>query len=89
VRLALYAINQRSAKRTQAANASRRLQPGNTLVIASSVSNGGGAAIAAAEQDTEGLIDGVAVSEPAIEMPANAGVTVQRGSAAGHRRART
>ena len=33
-------------------------------MIASSVSNGGGAALAAAEQDTEGLIDGVAVGEP-------------------------
>jgi hydroxybutyrate-dimer hydrolase len=56
-----------------------RLDAGNTLVIASSVSNGGGAAIAAAELDRHGLIDGVAVAEPAIEMPANAGVAVQRG----------
>lgn len=48
-------------------------------MIASSLSNGGGAAIAAAEQDTQGLIDGVAVSEPSVQMPANAGVTVQRG----------
>ena len=57
-----------------------RFKPGNTLVIASSASNGGGAAIAAAELDTDGLIDGVAVAEPAIEMPASAGVSVQRGS---------
>ena len=34
-----------------------------------------------AELDTQGLISGVAVSEPAIEMPANPGVTVRRGSA--------
>lgn len=52
----------------------------DTIVIASSVSNGGGAAIAAAELDKDHLIDGVAVSEPSIEMPANPGVTVQRGS---------
>ena len=38
--------------------------PDNTIVIASSVSNGGYAALAAAEQDTRGLIDAVAVSEP-------------------------
>jgi hydroxybutyrate-dimer hydrolase len=38
--------------------------PENTIVIASSVSNGGYAALAAAEQDSRGLIDGVAVSEP-------------------------
>ena len=42
------------------------ITPGNTLVIASSVSNGGGASIRAAEQDRKGLIDGVAVSEPNV-----------------------
>ena len=57
-------------------------KPGNTIVIASSDSEGGGAAIAAAELDSAGLIDGVAVSQPAIEMPANPGVSVQRGGAA-------
>ena len=59
----------------------KTLTPANTIVIASSISNGGGSAIAAAELDTQGLISGVAVSEPAIEMPANPGVTVRRGSA--------
>src|SRR6185369_12664318 len=54
--------------------------PSNTMVIAAGASNAGGAAIAAAEEDTEGLIDAVAVSEPNIEMPADAGVTVQRGA---------
>jgi hydroxybutyrate-dimer hydrolase len=39
----------------------------NTIVIASSVSNGGGAAVRAAELDTIGLIDGVAVSEPNVQ----------------------
>ena len=38
----------------------------NTLVMAASVSNGGGAALRAAEQDTEGLIDAVVVAEPNI-----------------------
>jgi hydroxybutyrate-dimer hydrolase len=58
----------------------RTILGGNTIVIASSASNGGGSAIAAAELDGAHLIDGVAVSEPAIEMPASPGVSVQRGS---------
>jgi hydroxybutyrate-dimer hydrolase len=45
------------------------ITPANTLVIASSVSNGAGAALAAAEQDALGLIDGVAVSEPQVQVP--------------------
>jgi hydroxybutyrate-dimer hydrolase len=42
------------------------ITPDNTIVIASSVSNGGGASIRAAEQDDRGLIDGLAVSEPNV-----------------------
>jgi hydroxybutyrate-dimer hydrolase len=42
--------------------------PENTIVIASSVSNGAYAALAAAEQDTRGLIDGIAVSEPNVSI---------------------
>ncbi|ACB97099.1 3-hydroxybutyrate oligomer hydrolase family protein [Beijerinckia indica] len=38
----------------------------NTLVIASSVSNGGGASVRAVEQDDEHLIDGLAVGEPNV-----------------------
>lgn len=81
VRLALYAINEQFGELNDKGERTARFNADNTLVIASSVSNGGGAAIAAAELDSEGLIDGVAVSEPAIEMPANAGVAVQRGGA--------
>ncbi|RJQ67067.1 MAG: D-(-)-3-hydroxybutyrate oligomer hydrolase [Desulfobacteraceae bacterium] len=40
------------------------LHPRNTLVIASGISNGGGGALQAAEQDLGGLIDGVAITEP-------------------------
>lgn len=39
----------------------------STLVIAAGVSNGGAAALRAAEQDWAGLIDGVVVSEPAVQ----------------------
>jgi hydroxybutyrate-dimer hydrolase len=52
--------------------------PTNTIVIASSISNGAGAALRAAEQDTEGLIGGVSVSEPQVNMPDNAALTVTR-----------
>jgi hydroxybutyrate-dimer hydrolase len=40
------------------------ITPENTIVIASSISNGGTASVRAAEQDKKGLIDGIAVSEP-------------------------
>lgn len=80
VRLALYAINDQFGRRNAMGLREASFTPANTLVIASSVSNGGGAAIAAAELDTEGLIDGVAVAEPAIEMPPDAGVAVRRGT---------
>lgn len=83
VRLAFYVLNERFGTAT-AADANKKIRtiiPGNTLVIASSVSNGGGAALAAAEQDTEGLIDGVAVSEPNAQPGANTGLTIQQGAA--------
>lgn len=79
VQFAFYVLNQKygtpaGEERLQS------LRAENTLVIASSVSNGAGAAIAAAEQDTAGLIDGVAVAEPQIQMNAPSGVTIRRGN---------
>jgi hydroxybutyrate-dimer hydrolase len=38
----------------------------NTIVITSSVSNGGGASVRAVEEDKDGLIDGLAVAEPNV-----------------------
>lgn len=52
----------------------------NTLVIASGVSNGAGAALAAAEQDKHGLIDGVAVTEPQIQPADTSGLSVMQGA---------
>ncbi|NMM38743.1 MAG: D-(-)-3-hydroxybutyrate oligomer hydrolase [Glaciimonas sp.] len=57
-----------------------RFNPSNTIVIASSISNGAGAALAAAEQDTKGLISGVAVAEPHVQMAADNRLSVTRGS---------
>jgi len=67
VRFAFYVLNERFGKLTHDGQHRATLNAKNTLVIASSVSNGGGAALAAAELDTEGLIDGVAVSEPNVQ----------------------
>jgi len=58
----------------------KKLTPANTIVIASSVSNGGGAALAAAEQDTQGLISGIAVSEPSVQLAPDSRLSVTRGA---------
>lgn len=57
----------------------KKLTPSNTIVIASSVSNGAGAALAAAEQDTQGLISGVAVAEPEVQLAPDSRLVVTRG----------
>jgi hydroxybutyrate-dimer hydrolase len=80
IRFAFYALNEQFGERGADGRARAMFTPANTIVIASSVSNGGGAALAAAEMDTEGLIDGVAVAEPQIQLVRNTGVTVRRGA---------
>ncbi|MBJ7309328.1 3-hydroxybutyrate oligomer hydrolase family protein [Rugamonas sp. CCM 8940] len=59
-----------------------RFKPANTITIASSISNGGGSALLAAEQDSKGLISGVAVTEPQIQPKTASGYTVRQGGAA-------
>lgn len=53
----------------------------NTLVIASGISNGAGASLAAAEQDEGGLIDGVAVTEPQIQPASTEHLRILQGGA--------
>jgi hydroxybutyrate-dimer hydrolase len=79
VRLALYLLNE---ERGEPANGATRqvYGPENSTVIASSVSNGGAAAIAAAEQDTDNLIDGVAVGEPVLQLDPVPELTIRRGA---------
>jgi hydroxybutyrate-dimer hydrolase len=79
VRFAFYLLNEKYGSE-RGGTRYQTIQPGNTIVIASSVSNGAGAAIAAAEQDTDNLIDGVAVAEPQIQLNPPAGVTIRRGA---------
>jgi hydroxybutyrate-dimer hydrolase len=52
----------------------------NTLVIASGISNGGTGALAAAEQDKFGLIDGVAITEPNAQPRNVDGLQIRQGA---------
>src|SRR5262249_28188509 len=54
----------------------------NTLVIASSVSNGGGASVRAVEHDNENLIDGIAVGEPNVNPEFSSRFSIVQGSGA-------
>jgi hydroxybutyrate-dimer hydrolase len=77
-RFALYALNDRYGS----ADTPKPFTADNTLVIAGSASNGGAAVLHAAEQDSEGLIDGVVASEPVTEMPTTSGYGISFGGAA-------
>ena len=80
VEFAFYVLNEKFGDRNNRGHAIRPIiTPRNTIVIASSVSNGAGAALAAAEQDRHGLIDGVAVSEPQIQTALPRGLVIERG----------
>jgi hydroxybutyrate-dimer hydrolase len=80
IEFAFYMLNQKYGE-LRDGQRYQTFQPSNTIVIASSVSNGAGAAIMAAEQDTKGLIDGLAVGEPQIQMDPPAGLVIKRGAA--------
>ncbi len=69
VGFAFWVLNDRYGDGGRRHGARPKIRPDNTLVIAGSLSNGGGAAIAAAEGDREGLIDAVVVSEPQVQVP--------------------
>jgi hydroxybutyrate-dimer hydrolase len=77
-RYALFALNDRYGTTANAVP----FTAANTIVIAGSASNGGAAALHAAEQDTEGLIDGVVAGEPVAEMPTSTGYGIQLGGTA-------
>lgn len=80
VEFALWVINEKFAPLVPGTSDRQRLyMASNTLVIASSVSNGGGAAISAAEGDSAGLIDAVVVGEPQVNPTVPPGLIVARG----------
>jgi len=55
-----------------------RFTPTNTITIGSSISNGAASALLAAEQDTKGLIDGVAATEPQIQPRTATGYSIRQ-----------
>jgi hydroxybutyrate-dimer hydrolase len=77
IRFAFWALNEQySPIDSGSGQHTLTLVPTNTIVIASSLSNGGTESLQAAEQDSEGLIDGVAIGEPNAQPGSMAGVTV-------------
>jgi len=79
IEFALYMLNEKYGQRN-GTTVAVTLTAENVLVIASSVSNGAGAALAAAEQDTRNLIDGVAVAEPNVQVDLPSTITIKRGA---------
>ena len=83
VRYALYALNQEYGTTASDGTSKQvRFDAANTLVIAGAVSNGGAAVLRAAEQDNDGLIDGVVATEPSAQPSASSGFGVQVGGVA-------
>ncbi|CAM2973714.1 3-hydroxybutyrate oligomer hydrolase family protein [Janthinobacterium lividum] len=82
IEMAYYVLNERYGVLARDGSARIvRLTPKNTITIASSISNGAGSALLAAEQDTKGLISGVAASEPQIQPAASSAYSVRQGGA--------
>jgi hydroxybutyrate-dimer hydrolase len=80
IEFAYYVLNQTyGTPQSDAGNAtiSRKYHPGQILTIAASVSNGGGASVAAAEQDTQHWVSGVVAGEPQVQVSSTS--TIQRG----------
>jgi hydroxybutyrate-dimer hydrolase len=77
---AFYALNKQFG--TGGPNGQKRIvfDRRNTRVIASGISNGGTGALAAAEQDKFGLIDGVAVTEPNAQPRNVDGLSIRQGA---------
>ncbi len=77
VKFAFYVLNERMDF-----PGAKRFTPKNTIVIASSVSNGGGASVRAAEQDKDRLIDAVVVSEPNVNPEFDKRFAIKQGTGA-------
>ncbi|MDN2711428.1 3-hydroxybutyrate oligomer hydrolase family protein [Janthinobacterium sp. SUN118] len=80
IEMAYYVLNERyGVLARDGSSRIVRLTPRNTITIASSISNGAGSALLAAEQDSKGLISGVAASEPQIQPASSTGYSVRQG----------
>jgi hydroxybutyrate-dimer hydrolase len=80
IEFAFYVLNEQFGSPGPHGKKMRTITKRNTVVIASSISNGAGAALAAAEQDVFGLIDGVAVTEPNIQVDIRRDPVIKRGA---------
>jgi hydroxybutyrate-dimer hydrolase len=74
IEFGFYAMNQYLAA------GAARFTSTNTTVISSGVSNGGGAAVMAAEKDAKGLIDGVVAVIPNVIPPQRSGLSIRYGA---------
>jgi hydroxybutyrate-dimer hydrolase len=80
IEFAFQVINERfDLEVPRRASQSIRFSPSNTRVIAFSLSNGGGAVLAAAEHDSEGLIHAVVAGEPQVSLSISKVLQVHRG----------
>ncbi|RQR76564.1 MULTISPECIES: D-(-)-3-hydroxybutyrate oligomer hydrolase [unclassified Burkholderia] len=82
VQFAYWALNQQFGPLLDGSRRGVRYLPGSISTIAASVSNGGGASLAAAEQDTQGWITAVVVGEPQVNVNMGAGAQVREGGSA-------
>lgn len=80
IEFGFYVLNEKFGQETGNGRKVVKVKPKNTLVIASSVSNGGGASVRAAELDDSDLIDGVAVSEPNVNPQVDTSFTIRQGN---------
>jgi len=80
VEFAYYVLNERYGQLASDGKSHLvRLTPKNSVAIASSISNGAGSALLAAEQDSKGLISAVAATEPQIQPRTATGYSVRLG----------
>jgi hydroxybutyrate-dimer hydrolase len=80
IEFAFFLLNEQFGQTSENGRRLRKLRAENTMVIAAGVSNGGGAALAAAEQDGHGLIDGVVTAEPQVQPRRYPPLKIKRGS---------
>jgi hydroxybutyrate-dimer hydrolase len=83
IEFAYYVLNQKFGARSSdagSATVTRKYHAGQILTIAASVSNGGGASLAAAEEDGQHWISGVVVGEPQVQVASTS--AIQRGGTA-------
>ncbi|MBN3787715.1 D-(-)-3-hydroxybutyrate oligomer hydrolase [Burkholderia sp. Ac-20353] len=81
VEFAYWALNEQFGPLIDGKRHGVRYRPGDITTIAASVSNGGGAALAAAEQDTRNWITAVVVGEPQVNVRMAPNALVRQGGA--------